>query len=221
MFYLKKIKLNNKGQSLAEILVALAVGIIFVLGAMIVAQSSLKIGKDTEKIQISAFLARELLDKIKVFADSDWHNISNLATTSANHYYLISNLATTSANHYYLIGFTATSGDETITIGTTTYKRYFYVDDVYRDSGGKISPTGNFDPSTKKITIGVGWSGAQDRFFITYITRSKNNIFLQTDWSGGGGQLGPITSTNNKFDTSTPNIDFSTTTGSIRLKLGY
>jgi len=207
MFYLKKIKLNNRGQSLAEILVALAVGIIFVLGAMIVAQSSLKMGKDNEKIQVSAFLARELLDKIKVFADSDWHNISNLATTSAN--------------HYYLIGFTATSGDETITVGTTTYKRYFYVDDVYRDSGGKISPTGNFDPSTKKITIGVGWSGAQDRFFITYITRSKNNIFLQTDWSGGGGQLGPITSTNNKFDTSTPNIDVSTTTGSIRLKLGY
>jgi hypothetical protein len=206
MSYFKKIKLNNKGQSLTEILVALAVGIIFVLGVIIVAQFSLKIGKDTEKIQTSAFLARELLDKIKVFADSDWHNISNLATTSVN--------------HYYLTEFTATSGDETITIGTTTYKRYFYVDDVYRDSGGKISPTGNFDPSTKKITVGVGWSGAQDRFFITYITRSKNNIFLQTDWSGGGGQLGPITSTNNKFYTST-NIDFSTTTGSIRLRLGY
>jgi Tfp pilus assembly protein PilV len=124
MSYFKKIKLNNKGQSLAEILVALAVGIIFVLGVIIVAQFSLKIGKDTEKIQTSAFLARELLDKIKVFADSDWHNIYNLATTSAN--------------HYYLIGFTATSGDETIIVGTTTYTRYFYVEDVYRDASGKI-----------------------------------------------------------------------------------
>jgi len=207
MSYFKKIKLNNKGQSLAEILVALAVGIIFVLGAMIVAQSSLKMGKDTEKIQTSAFLARELLDKIKVFADSDWHNIYNLATTSAN--------------HYYLIGFTATSGDETIIVGTTTYTRYFYVEDVYRNGSGNISQSGTLDPSTKKVTVGVRWTGSNDRFISTYLTRSKNNIFVQTDWTGGGGQLGPITSTNNKFDTSTPNIDFSTTTGSIKLRLGY
>jgi hypothetical protein len=80
---------------------------------------------------------------------------------------------------------------------------------------------GTFDPSTKKVTVGVRWAGSNDRFISTYLTRSKNNIFVQTDWTGGGGQLGPITSTNNKFDTSTPNIDFSTTTGSIKLRLGY
>ncbi|MGC8775800.1 MAG: type IV pilus modification PilV family protein [Minisyncoccia bacterium] len=206
-----KIKKLNQGQSLIEILVALAVGIIFVLGTIIAVQMSLKTNKDSERIQTSAVLARELMDNIKIFAESDWHNIYNLATTSANHYYL----NTTSSP------FTVTSGEENITIGTTTYIRYFYVDDVYRDSNGKITLSGGtFDPSTKKITIGYKWSGANDRFLITYLTRSKNNIFNQTDWSGGGGQTGPITSTNNKFDTST-GIDFSTTTGSIRLRLGY
>ena len=205
--YLKK----QTGQSLVEILVALAIGIIFVLGVMIVMQSSLKMGKDSEKIQISASLARELIDNVKIFADSDWNNIYNLATTSANHYYL----NTTSSP------FSVVLGDETITVGTTTYIRYFYVDDVYRDASGKISSLGIFDPSTKKITIGVKWIGSNDRFISTYLTRYKNNIFIQTDWSGGGGQTGPITSINNQFDTSTSNIDFSTTTGSIRLKLGY
>jgi type II secretory pathway pseudopilin PulG len=212
-FFTKFKKNFNKqtGQSLVEILVALAVGIIFVLGVMIVMQSSLKMGKDSEKIQTSASLARELMDNVKVFSDSDWHNIYNLATTSANHYYL--NITSSP--------FTASSGDETVVVGTTTYIRYFYVDDVYRDGSGKISDFGTFDPSTKKITVGVRWTGSNDRFISTYLTRSKNNIFVQTDWTGGGGQTGPITSTNNQFDTSTSNIDFSTTTGSIRLKLGY
>jgi Tfp pilus assembly protein PilV len=212
-FFAKFKKNFNKqtGQSLVEILVALAVGIIFVLGVMIVMQSSLKMGKDSEKIQTSASLARELMDNVKVFSDSDWHNIYNLATTSANHYYL----NTTSSP------FTVSSGDETVVVGTTTYIRYFYVDDVYRDGSGKISDSGTFDPSTKKITVGVRWTNSNDRFISTYLTRSKNNIFVQTDWTGGGGQTGPITSTNNQFDTSTSNIDFSTTTGSIRLKLGY
>jgi type II secretory pathway pseudopilin PulG len=207
----KKYFRKRGGQSLVEILVSLAVGIIFVLGIIIVVQSSLRVGKDSEKIQTSVSLARELMDNIRIFSDSAWYNIYNLATTSANHYYL----NTTSSP------FTASSGDETVIVGTTTYIRYFYVDDVYRDGLGNISQSGTFDPSTKKITIGVKWIGSNDRFMSTYLTRSKNNIFIQTDWTGGGGQTGPITSTNNQFDTSTPNIDFSTTTGSIRLKLGY
>jgi uncharacterized delta-60 repeat protein len=196
---------QNQGQSLVEVLVALAVGIIFVLGTMVAVQMSLKSGKDSEKIQVSASLARELMDNIKIFAESDWHNISNLATTSANHYYL----NTTSTP------FTAVSGEESITISTTTYNRYFYVDDVYRDGSGKISSSGNLDPSTKKITVVYKWLGGSDKFLITYLTRSKNIIFNQTDWSGGGGQTGPITSINEKFDTS-QNINFSNK-GSISL----
>ncbi len=206
----KKIK-NNLGQSLIEILIAISVGIIFLLGTIIVANFALKSGEDTQKIQASTVLAKELMDNIKIFADSDWHNIYNLATTSANHYYL----NTTSTP------FSAVSGEENLTVGTTTYIRYFYIDDVYRDSSGQIVSSGGiFDPSTKKVTVVYGWLGSTPRLISFYITRSKNNVFVQTDWSGGGGQTGPITSTNNKFDTST-GIDFSTTTGSIKLRLGY
>ncbi|GIW65271.1 MAG: hypothetical protein KatS3mg093_250 [Candidatus Parcubacteria bacterium] len=168
MYKIKKI-FQNQGQSLVEVLVALSVGIIFVLGTMVAVQMSLKSGKDSEKIQVSASLARELMDNVKIFSESDWHNISNLATTSANHYYL-----NTSS-----IPFTAVSGEENITISTTTYTRYFYVDDVYRDGTGKISSSGTFDPSTKKITIVYKWLGGSDRYLVTYLTRSKNVIFNQ------------------------------------------
>lgn len=183
----------NSGQSLVEILVALAVGIIFVLGTIIAVQMSLKTGKDSEKIQTSAMFARELMDNVKIFAESDWHNISNLATTSANKYYLNTSNSP----------FTAVSGEESISVGTTTYSRYFYVDDVYRDGSGQITQSGGtLDPSTKKITIVYKWIGGNDKYLITYLTRFKNMIFNQTDWSGGGGQNGPITSTNEKFATS-------------------
>lgn len=200
-----------RGQSLVEVLIALAVGTILVLGIILAIQFSLKVNRDSEKIQISSALAHELMDNIKIFVQSDWHNILNLATTSVNHYYL--NTTTTP--------FSAVAGEENITLSTTTYIRYFYVDDVYRDSSGKItSGSGTFDPSTKKITVVYRWEGGNNRLIISYVTRSHNNIFIQTDWSGGGGQIGPITSINNKFDTST-NIDFSTTSGSILLRLGY
>lgn len=200
-----------KGQSLVEVLIALAVGIIFVLGIILAIQFLLKVNRDSEKVQIGSALASELMDNVKIFVQADWHNILNLATTSINHYYL--NTTTTP--------FSAVSGEENIILSTTTYVRYFYVDDVYRDETGKIvSGSGTFDPSTKKITVVYRWEGGSNRFITSYVTRSHNNIFIQTDWSGGGGQLGPITSTNNKFDTST-NIDFSTTSGSILLKLGY
>lgn len=198
----------NSGQSLVEILVALAVGIIFVLGTIIAVQMSLKTGKDSEKIQTSAMFARELMDNVKIFAESDWHNISNLATTSANKYYLNTSNSP----------FTVVSGEESISVGTTTYSRYFYVDDVYRDGSGQITQSGGtLDPSTKKITIVYKWIGGNDKYLITYLTRFKNMIFNQTDWSGGGGQDGPITSTNEKFSTSS-NILFDSK-GKIYLKL--
>ncbi|MCX7589643.1 MAG: hypothetical protein N2Z85_01740, partial [Patescibacteria group bacterium] len=189
-YYLKNLNFNN-GQSLVEVLIALSIGIIFVLGTIIAVQMSLKTGRDSEKIQTSAMLARELMDNVKIFADSGWYNVANLATTSINKYYI--NTSTP---------FTAISGIEIITIGTTTYNRYFYLDDVYRDGSGSIvNSGGTFDPSTKKLTIVYKWVGGNDRFLTTYITRSKNVILNQTDWSGGGGQTGPITSTNSMFAT--------------------
>ncbi len=97
------------------------------------------------------------------------------------------------------------------------YTRYFYVTNVGRDGGGYIlSSGGTDDPSTQLITVVYGAKGAATSTISEYITRSRNSVFDQTDWSGGPGQDGPVTSTNSRFASSS-NIDYSTTTGSIRI----
>jgi type II secretory pathway pseudopilin PulG len=200
---------GRTGQSLVEILIAVIVGMILILGAVAVIGPSLKNSTQASRAQVAIALGKELLENTRAFSEANWHNIGNLSTSSANHYYL-----NTSSSQ-----FVAVSGDESVTVATTTYTRYFYVEDVYRDGSGKIiSGSGTYDPSTKKITVVYKWPGSAPRTMPMYITRLKNSIFSQTDWSGGGGQEGPVTTTNNRFGTST-GIDFTSSTGSIIIKL--
>lgn len=74
-------------------------------------------------------------------------------------------------------------------------------------SGGYFS-----DPSTQKITAGVQWTNAQGGLgevkLVEFLTRWKNQVFYQRDWSGGSGQEGPISVPNDRFASSTNiNID--------------
>jgi hypothetical protein len=127
---------------------------------------------------------------------------------------------------FCLVGAAATPNNssnltETLSVGSTTYSRYFYVTDVYRSSTGTIVASGGtYDPSTKQVVVKYSWPNSGGTLS-TYLTRSQNFIFNQTDWSGGSGQNGPATSTNNRFASSS-NIDYSTTTGSFYLSIpGY
>jgi type II secretory pathway pseudopilin PulG len=202
---------SRGGQSLVELLIAVAIGTILVAAAAAVISPVLKINTQANRAQTATALAHELLDNVRVWAEGDWHNISGLATTSANHYYL--NTATSP--------FSSSTGDEPVTVSTTTYTRYFYVDDVFRDASGNItnsSSGASFDPSTKLVTVvAYSWPTSATYTISTYLTRYRNNVFDQTDWSGGPGQGGPTTSTNSMFSTSS-NIDYTTTTGSIYIK---
>ncbi len=199
---------GNTGQSLIEILVALGVGAILIIAGTGVIIPSLRANTQADKVQVSSAFGKELLENVRVFSEGDWHNIYNLNKTSSNHYYL-----TTSTSPFLVI-----SGDENIRLATTTYTRYFYVDNVGRDAGGSIQSSGGTDdPSTQKLTVVYGWSGGPTSSFSTYLTRFRNNVFNQTDWSGGSGQDGPITNANSKFSASVQ-INYSTTTGSIMIQ---
>jgi type II secretory pathway pseudopilin PulG len=199
---------GKSGQSLIEILIAVAIGFILIMGAVGIISPTIKSSSQASRAQTAIALGKELLENVRVFSEANWHNIAGLSTSSANHYYL-----NTSSSP-----FAAVSGEENITIATTTYLRYFYVEEVNRDSTGKIVTGGGIsDPSTKKITVAYKWPESAIRTMTVYLTRAKNNIFLQSDWAGGGGQEGPVTTTNNRFGTSS-NIDFTSSTGSIILK---
>lgn len=204
-----KLKAGLMGQSLVEVLIATGLGALFVLAAATIIAPAIKISSQAGKAQVGAAVAKKLAENIRVWSEGDWHNINNLATTSANHYHL----ATSSSP------FTSISGDETLTVSSTTYTRYFYVDDVNRDTSDIIvSAGGSYDPSTKKITVEYGWPNNATETLIFYLARSINRVFQQTDWSGGPGLEGPTSSTTSRFSTSTK-IDITTTTGAIYIDL--
>lgn len=208
-------EIAEKGQSLIEILVASALGALLVGAAATLIAPALRISTQTSRVQVGAVLAQELLDNARVWSEGDWHNLANLATSSANIYHLVT--ATSP--------FVFASGSEAIILSTTTYTRYFYVDDVFRDAGGNITTAGGgtWDPSTKKVTVICNWSGAASATttLYAYFTRHRDFVLDQTDWTGGPNQAGPVTSTNNMFATSS-NVGYTTTTGSIYINLpGY
>ncbi len=195
---------KNDGQSLIEILIAVAIGTIMITAAAAVIVPALRINTQTDKAQVGTALAKELLENVRVWAEADWNNVLNLTTTS--HYYL---KATSSP-------FSVFSGDESISVTTTTYTRYFYVENVNRDGSDLVvSSGGSNDPSTKKVTIMYSWPHSATSSISAYITRNRNTYFLQTDWSGGPGLAGPTTSTS-RFSTST-NIDYAGFGGSISI----
>ncbi|MDP1629485.1 MAG: LamG-like jellyroll fold domain-containing protein, partial [bacterium] len=84
----------------------------------------------------------------------------------------------------------ATTAGESLVFAGNTYTRYFTVENVSRaTTTEEIMQTYEAqrdDPSTQKITVTV----SAERFFASasstkYITRHKNEVYLQTDWSCG------------------------------------
>lgn len=183
----------RRGQSFVEILSAMAVGIVFVIGVAAGIAPSLRTREKTAKVQMSAALGKELLDNLRVYAESDWNKLADLQSGSANPYYV----NTTSSP------FAVTTGTEAVVISTTTYARYFFVSPVSRDASGKATTTGGTnDPSTKRVTVVYGWSGGPTTTMATYFTRWTNAAYVQTDWSGGPGFPGPATSTDDRYASS-------------------
>ena len=216
---------GNKGQSLIEIIVGLAISAILITAAATAIALTIKESFEIKISQIASSLSQEYLDNIQVMAESDWFSVYDIANGTP--YYLTASGTT----------YAAISGSTSTVIMGKTFIRDFAVGDVKRDSCGVGNITesaltscnmeigGNYvanDPSTLKITVTVvaDW-GNRDRVFSQsqYLTRYRNLVFHQTDWSGGNGQESFATTSegaivNNKF-TSSNNINFSATSGSL------
>ena len=200
---------RKRGQSLIEVLIAAGLGALFVLAAATIIAPAIRISSQAGKAQVGAAAAKKLADNVRVWADGDWHKVDDIATTSASHYYLNTSVSP----------FTSVSGDESLVVSSTTYTRYFYVDNVNRNTSDLIVTSGgSYDPSTKKVTIQYSWTNSATNTLTFYITRNINRVFQQTDWSGGAGQEGPVTSTASRFSTSSK-ANVTTTTGSIYINL--
>lgn len=124
----------------------------------------------------------------------------------------------------------ALSADEiTQLYNSQVFKRYFYVDDICRadDAVGDISTTTTpceagtvDDPLTQKVTAITQWfsgAGTDQINLARYITRWGNFSIHQTDWSGGSGEEGPLTSPNSEYYSGS-NITSTSTYGSVQIQ---
>ena len=202
----RNIRYKFSGQSLLEILLASALGVILIGSSINLIGTSLRFFNSAKQNLQANSLIRQEAEIIQSLARDNWHSIYDL-TKDSNYY-------ATSTNNIWSFA----AGEETSTINNIPYKRYFKVYNVYRDSNGNIATSGLEDPSTQKITVfldyGNNYGISSNLSF--YLTRSSNNQVLnQTDWSGGPNQTGPIPYPGNKFDSADSNINYASTTGSI------
>ena len=212
------------GQSLVEIIIAIAVGAILIGGATAVLIPILRSNLETRHVQIATSLAQEYLDNVQNLTESNWLNIYNLTPKGPSSQFY---LRATSTTYEILSGATST------VVEGRTFTRYFSIENTSRNLCGASDITTNAtsscasgpgssgvadDPSTQKITTTITWPESRSISKTQYLTRNINKVFVQTDWSAGPGQEGPITSENNQFATST-NINYTTTTGSIIINL--
>lgn len=88
MSHIKAIQ-EEKGQLLIEVLVALLVGGIFLLGATLGVSSLLRYSFESRGNQVASSFAVEMLSDVESFGDAKWHNIYDLDKGVVNAYYLI------------------------------------------------------------------------------------------------------------------------------------
>lgn len=220
-------KYNTKGQSLIEVIIGMAIATILIGAAAATTVVVLRSNFDTKTAQIASFLASEYIDNLQSLTYSDWQKIyTPLAGKGTDSQFYLNASGTT---------FELISGATTTVVENKNFIRYFFIENVSRDSCGIGSITINAttscasvgdsgiadDPSTQKITVYVNWEGGRNLNKIQYLTRSQNKVFIQTDWSGGNNQEYFSTSTNNtfinnKFASST-NINYSSSTGAITI----
>ncbi len=214
---------RRNGQSLVEVLIAIAIGAILVTAAVALLVPALRSNAQAAKVQFAASYGRGLLDNVRVWSEGNWNSLLALATGGGPNIYYLNTASSPFA--------TSTGTETTTTVATTTptaYFRYFSLSDVSRDSSGNVlSNGGTYDPSTKQVTVTYGWyvspistTSIYTGTMSVYLVRGRNYTFYQNDWSGGPlASTSVLTVPNNQFSSST-DIDYQTTTIAVKIP-GY
>lgn len=192
---------NKSGQSLAEVIIATAVGAI-IIGAVVSSLVLSMRGSSQGRLASSAAsLGNGILDSVQALSDGDWQAVYNLSTKGPiSEYYLV----TTGTPPTVVVA----TGTESVTVNSVAFTRYFSVQDVYRTSCGTGSITTSSptscsngigvleDPSTQLITAYVSWEnvgGATSSISLSaYVTHSKDRVTQYNNWSGSSGIQGPV-----------------------------
>ncbi len=218
---MQKSAANQNGQVLIEILLAILIAVTIIGAVYNLLSANMKSNKISGAKNIALSLAQEGLEAMETIRDNGWHNIylppdgnGNSANKGNGFPYYLSNDGSSWSLSNNII-------NRDVTIDGVTYLRVIYIYNVSRDENGNVIEAGGTeDPSTQKIQVIVSSSESSDVILSNYFTRWKNETFIQTDWSGGSGQAGPLIWDNiiNQYGSDDGNIDANNPSGSIKLK---
>jgi Tfp pilus assembly protein PilV len=134
---------QQKGFMMVEIIIVASIVVVFVLGAMAVAQKSISISRQSLHVSQANFLLEEGGEAVRILRDNAWSNISSL-TTGANYYPTFT-------------GGTWTLSSSSNTVGIFTRK--VMIENVNRNNSTQdIAAAGTNDPNTKLVTVTVSWT---------------------------------------------------------------
>ncbi|MDP2864353.1 MAG: hypothetical protein Q8N73_01680 [bacterium] len=157
---------GNKGISVVEILVAIAILLIISTSLLGLINFSLRAVSLTKQTTKANTLAQEAMEAVRNFRDqTSWEDngLGNLTAGVAYHPQKTADLPP----KWVLV-----SGEETIDIFT----RKVVFETVYRDENDDIAQFGAEDPDTQKATVTVSWTErgkAHQLVLVTYFTNWK------------------------------------------------
>ena len=160
---MKKNLKNQKGISVIEIIVCLAIITITFWSFTGIAKYSLKIQEQSNAKIEAINLASEAIEAVRSIRNESWDNIS-LLSLETKYYPIISE------NKW-----TLTLNDPGIINGT--YNRSITIERVYRDANDNISESGTEDNQTKKVIAIIEWNdrGQTKQISLpTYLTNWNN-----------------------------------------------
>ena len=229
-----KKKFNQNGQLLIEILLAILIGSLIIgstASLIVVSQKSDFISGEKN---IAVSLAQEGIEAVESIKNNSWHNIylppdgtGNAASDKGDaNIYCLKN----DGIIWSLSGPFSDSGpflDCEVNVNGEIYTRKITFYNTNRENNADENITEiatEEDPSTQKLKVAVVYNNGMDIILEEYITRWKNQTFIQSDWTEGSGQLGPILikdrdfviNSVTKYDTDDANISVSE--GNLKLK---
>ncbi|MBI4137564.1 prepilin-type N-terminal cleavage/methylation domain-containing protein, partial [Candidatus Roizmanbacteria bacterium] len=156
----------DNGYSLVEIIISIAVFSVVLFAAIAVfsvAQDTARIGHAKTKANL---YMRDYIEKVKNIRRNDWDSLIN--------------------GRYLFVETTGNLEMQSTVDGETigNYSVFLDIEDAYRDTDGNIlDAPGLVDPSTKKITVTVSWTGLRPGTISEsmYLTRYMDNLaWIQT-----------------------------------------
>ena len=168
-----KIKNNQLGFSLIEVLIACSIISLSMFALMSTAQKGLSLSSEALLKSQASFLLEEGAEAVKSVRDNNWTTISNLSLNTPYHAFF-----NTSTNLWVLDTSTTSLASSVPTYPIDgTFNRTITIYSVSRDANDDITESGGtLDAGTKKVTVTVSWvssNGSNSKSLSFYIT----NIF--------------------------------------------